>query len=322
MSNISKPLVSVLMPCYNHDKFVAKAINSFLSQKTSFPIELVICDDASTDLSLEVITQFASHPNIKIFKKEKNEGLLYNYKFLLENVQGKYIAILESDDYWLTTDKLQKQIEFLEQHEGYGLVFTDCERVDENDSCISQYICNVQDFSFSSLFKECYIPALTVCFRKSSFDKYCNIDDYICNHFLTFDYPTWLQLSIHTKIFYLPEISAAYRVLSTSISNDTSYEKQFLFTYSTLLIKNYCLTKNNCKSITTDKVINSNIYCLLDQALNHSDLMLFFVVSRKIKIINVKSFVTYFFPLFIFLYHHGKHSIIRIYHYLIRSLHK
>ena len=94
--------VSVLMPTYNHEKTIAQAIESFLAQRCTFPIELCICDDASTDATPKIAAKYQQqYPNqITFIAKPVNQGLMRNYQTLLSVAKGQYLSILESDDYW------------------------------------------------------------------------------------------------------------------------------------------------------------------------------------------------------------------------------
>ena len=94
-------LISILMPTYNHEKYIAQAIESALMQKTDFKWELLIHDDCSTDSTLSIARLYSEkHPDkIKLFTETKNQGLMKSYKKLIETSKGKYLAVLESDDY-------------------------------------------------------------------------------------------------------------------------------------------------------------------------------------------------------------------------------
>lgn len=128
------PIVTILMPAYNHEKYISQAIESVLAQKTNYPYELLIHDDCSTDSTLTIAQNYAPKfsDKIKIFTEEENQGLLKSYKRLIEQSNGKYLAILESDDYWLDENKLQIQIDFLETNSDYGIVAGDIISIDEN----------------------------------------------------------------------------------------------------------------------------------------------------------------------------------------------
>lgn len=115
-------LVSVVMITYNHEKYISKAIESVLMQKTSFRYELLIGDDASKDKTPEIIRGYKEqNPEIiKIKLRKRNVGGTRNSYELFMNAKGKYIAILEGDDYWTDELKLQKQFDFLEKNERYS----------------------------------------------------------------------------------------------------------------------------------------------------------------------------------------------------------
>jgi glycosyltransferase involved in cell wall biosynthesis len=122
-----KPLVSIAMPVYNHEFYVAEAIESVLNQKTSFAYELVIGDDHSTDNTLKVLLSYKDkYPDkIKLLLSETNRGASHNASQIYKECSGKYIALLEGDDHWVYELKLQKQIEFLEAHSDYSGCFHD-----------------------------------------------------------------------------------------------------------------------------------------------------------------------------------------------------
>lgn len=109
------PLVSVIMPSYNHEKFISEAIESVLGQ-TFEDFELIIIDDASIDQSPQIIQEFSPKDNRikKIFHKE-NLGIAKTLNDGVKNSIGKYIALIASDDLWVS-EKLEKQIKILEKN--------------------------------------------------------------------------------------------------------------------------------------------------------------------------------------------------------------
>jgi len=117
----NKPLVSVCMITYNHENFIKDAIEGILMQKTSFPIELIIGEDCSTDNTRKIVKDYEEkYPEI-IFAQysEKNLGMINNFLNVLQAARGKYIALCEGDDYWTDPLKLQKQVDFLEANPEY-----------------------------------------------------------------------------------------------------------------------------------------------------------------------------------------------------------
>ncbi len=134
-----KPLLSICCVTYNQEKYIAQAIESFLMQKTSFPLEILVSDDASTDSTAQIVQNYANaNPDrLKAILHSKNMGPGENFVDNLCLAQGKYIALCEGDDYWTDPLKLQKQVDYLEQHPDYSLCFHPIEYFWEDHSQIS-----------------------------------------------------------------------------------------------------------------------------------------------------------------------------------------
>ena len=124
---MSISLLSVCLSTYNHVKYIREAIDGVLMQKVNFSWELIIADDFSTDGTREIVLSYKEkYPEfIKLVLQEKNVGALRNWFDLLNVPASKYIAYFEGDDYWTDSYKLQRQVDFLEKNEDYGLVWTD-----------------------------------------------------------------------------------------------------------------------------------------------------------------------------------------------------
>jgi len=122
------PAVSVLIPSYNHARFLAQTIESILSQSYA-DFELIIIDDGSIDNSREIIQQYSERDErIKCWFHEQNKGIAYTLNEGLQRAQGKYIALLGSDDLWFR-DKLEKQVALLEKNENL-IVWSEGEIID------------------------------------------------------------------------------------------------------------------------------------------------------------------------------------------------
>jgi glycosyltransferase involved in cell wall biosynthesis len=134
----NSPKVSVCMITYNHEKYIREAIDGVLMQQTDFPIELILANDCSTDSTDSVIQNIlAMHPKanyIRYFHHPKNLGMMPNFIFALGQCQGKYIALCEGDDYWTDPLKLQKQVDFLENHKDFVACFHNVWMEDERTS--------------------------------------------------------------------------------------------------------------------------------------------------------------------------------------------
>ena len=118
-----KTIVSIVCITYNHEAFIAKALEGFISQKTDFPFEAIIAEDCSSDNTRKIIKDYTlKFPHIiKPIYREKNIGALPNYYDALSKVKGQYVAICDGDDYWTDEYKLKKQVEFLDDHPDYAM---------------------------------------------------------------------------------------------------------------------------------------------------------------------------------------------------------
>lgn len=123
--NGEEPMVSIVCTAYNHENYISKALDSFLMQHTNFPFEIIVNDDASTDKTAEIIKSYmAQYPDLikGIFHEENqhNKGIKAGV-FCVRRARGKYIAVCEGDDFWTDSNKLQKQVDFMEAHPDYSL---------------------------------------------------------------------------------------------------------------------------------------------------------------------------------------------------------
>lgn len=118
-----QPLVSITCSTFNHEKFIAQAIEGFLMQQTNFDFEIIIGDDCSTDNNRQIILDYYEQNKDKIrlrFAKTNLRTLgLKNSQGNYAAARGKYIALCEGDDYWTDPYKLQKQVDFLEANPAY-----------------------------------------------------------------------------------------------------------------------------------------------------------------------------------------------------------
>src|SRR5665648_1210229 len=102
-----RPLISICCITYNHEKYISEAIESLLKQETNFPFEIIIHDDASTDNTAKIIREFEKkYPDIikPIYQKENqhSKGKKVAFECVFPNVNGRFLAVCEGDDYWLS----------------------------------------------------------------------------------------------------------------------------------------------------------------------------------------------------------------------------
>lgn len=121
--------VSIICAVYNHERYIRTALESFVSQKTTFPYEIIVHDDASTDESARIIQEYAEcYPHlIKAILQTENQVSQHVSPvrdIMIPQAKGKYIALCEGDDYWTDNDKLQKQFNYMESHPDCTFCFT------------------------------------------------------------------------------------------------------------------------------------------------------------------------------------------------------
>lgn len=208
MNQNSKDIVvSVQMMAYNHEAFIAEAINGVLMQKTNFAFELVIGEDGSTDNTRDICLELqAKFPDIiKLNEDEGNIGANKNFEKTLNRCQGKYIAICEGDDYWTDPYKLQKQVDLMHNHPDYAMCahaaqILMCNHFDE--SKIDKSVLTTEDI----IREDWGIMTASILFRRDMFiipDWYGKVKNG--------DYALQLLLSLKGNIGYLPDNMCVYR---------------------------------------------------------------------------------------------------------------
>jgi glycosyltransferase involved in cell wall biosynthesis len=251
-----KLLVSVVMLTYNHEDYISQAIESIVNQKCDFKFELVIGEDASTDNTRKIIeTYIKKYPNIikPIYTKGKNIGPQDNFLRCIETAKGMYIALCEGDDYWTDTNKLQKQIDFLENNPDYGMVHGDVNILNQETGKISiaHNKTNRIEIPSGHILEYLILPShsiktMTTCFRKDILQKYYIDDNEIMSkHWRSIDISVWLVLARHSKIKYFNEVLATYRLLPESMSRSKDTKKLHEFHKKIHEIRAYFASRYN-----------------------------------------------------------------------------
>lgn len=231
-NNNDTPVVSIACMSFNHRNFIKDTLDGFLIQKTTFPFEVIIHDDASTDGTTEIIKKYEEkYPHIikPIYQTENQYSKRVDIAktFLFPKLNGKYLAICEGDDYWIDPLKLQKQVDFLEKNKDYGLVYTEIDRINEDGKLIDQRFFKNDSASFCKTFEDylIYAPFRAPCtwlFRKSLYKA--SSKSYVVG-----DLPMLLDIVAHSKIHKLEDTTTRYRVLTNSASHSNNIDAFYLF---------------------------------------------------------------------------------------------
>jgi len=217
--------LSVIVLCYNFEKYIEQCLLSILAQRTTFDFEILIRDDFSSDKSSSIIKRIAFwNPNIKFIEGTENIGFAKSYKQLLDLSQGEYIAYTDGDDYWTNFYKLQKQCDFLDSNPDYVLTCTGYWQKDENENFIPSepnlWLCPLQRDVDNNILSEYMLEA-----NHSHYGKlYRNVP-----HFFEYmydlpllDWPMNFELSLLGKIKYLNYPTGVYRKHSQGLMNSVS----------------------------------------------------------------------------------------------------
>ena len=216
------PLVSIIIPTYNAEKYIKTAINSALRQ-TYQNIEIIVIDDGSIDRTKNIV-QSIQDPRLNYFY-QKNQGQSAARNTGIKIAKGEYIALLDADDLFLP-EKIEKQVNFLETHLDCGVCY--CKIYNFFDDCPDKLfynpVPNYSGFIFDKLLKHSVVNPLAAVLRKEVLEKYGGFkDDWRrCD-----EQYLWLKLAFSkVKFCYLDEVLAYYRVNQNSLSNQAVYLKE------------------------------------------------------------------------------------------------
>lgn len=235
----TKPFVSVYMVTYNHEQYIAKAIESVLMQETKYPFQLIIGEDCSKDGTREIVRQYAKkYPDkIKAILNAENLGAQKNAGNVYKACKGKYIAMLEGDDYWTDSGKLQGQVDFLEENPGYSACFHNAKIITENSNKEWLY-CTFKGsttFTLADIIKKNFIPTCSFVFRneidESFIEKITKLD---CG-----DWALYIYVAEKGKVFYIDRIMSVYRSHIRGVWEGLSKEDTIKFRINSVLDMNH-----------------------------------------------------------------------------------
>ena len=242
----SDPLVSISCTTYNHVNYIEQCLDGFLEQETEYPFEILIHDDCSTDGATNIIKEYEKrYPSIikAIYEKEnqyQNGKHVGSDVWNLPRAKGKYIAFCEGDDYWTDSQKLQKQVDFLEKNINYGMCYSKSGIFLDDTKRMSKETWGSKVSSFEDLlFNGNRVPTLTVLIRKEIYNNFVKEINPSMKNWVAGDYPLWLYVLKKSKAFFLPEKTAVYRVANSSVSHGNDFDKRFRFSNGIFQIKKF-----------------------------------------------------------------------------------
>ena len=213
--HIDEPLVSAIVPSYNHEAYIEECILSIVNQ-TYKNIELIVIDDGSKDHSREILQRLQKQYGfILVFQENQGVAKTLN-KAIRQYAHGKYITGSASDDF-LMLDKIERQVNYMESDPGCSLVFGKVHMVDSHSQIIEGLTiidpvenptkAPVKNVPFESLIGSNCIPTPSIMYRKDRWEQCGGYDE----NAIIEDWELWLKLAYSGKIVYLDEYFAFYR---------------------------------------------------------------------------------------------------------------
>ncbi len=252
------PYVSVIVQTYMHVDYIAECLDGILMQRTDFSFEILVGEDESKDGTRDICIKYAEknadkirlflHSRENTLHIENNPTGRFNLIWNLTHAKGKYIAFCEGDDYWTDSYKLQKQVDFMDANREYDLCYTDVNFYYQKENKIDKavIISKPQDFPVYSnvklfLEREGYVAPCTWLFRKECLNYFS-----LNSEFSDGTYAMIMDVLANSKIYFLPEVTAIYRLLEESASHSSSLIKRYnrflgLFKTQKYYIKKYAL---------------------------------------------------------------------------------
>jgi len=219
--------VSVLLTTYNHEKWIAQAVDSVLMQKTNFDYEIVIMEDCSTDSTRDIVLDFQrKYPDkIRLILSEKNKNDSSNFITAWQTSPSQYVAILDGDDYWTSSHKLQRQVDFLDTHPEYTICFHNVTILYEDGSHEPwDHACGKpkETSTLEDLWAGNFIPGPSPMLRKGLFGEFLNWFD--TDRWT--DWPLYILNAQHGNIGYIDKLMGVYRVHSEGLWSGRSETEQ------------------------------------------------------------------------------------------------
>lgn len=236
--------VSVVILCYNLEDYIERAIKGVLMQRIDFDLQVIVCNDGSTDKSKEIIDRYAS--KIEVIHHEVNQGLMPSRVETFDKCTGDYITICDGDDQWIDEYKLQKQVNFMNDNPKCGLVHTGFEVNDEikgeNVKVLRSRVPEGRIFE-SMLFNN-KISSCTALFRRK---YWLEIDRKAFSQLKgSEDRFLWMEIAQKSDIGYIQDVTGIYTKRRGSMSGYKDNAKQSLFAEESYDIRYYFIDRYGC----------------------------------------------------------------------------
>lgn len=238
-------MVTVVCITYNHEKYIAQALDSFVAQKTNFKFKVFVGEDCGPDGTADIVRQYAQrYPDIIVpFLREENMGAQRNLIDLCQRATSPYIAFCEGDDYWIDDHKLQKQVDFMEEHSASRVCFMQTQVVAPDNWHLRSWYRpiaggkivipdSIPDYKEARSFSPAYFININVAHTSTYFFRW-NYDLPIPDWYyggVIGDAPILLLQLGSAKLDFIKGISSIYRINEGSAFYNENREQHFLKT--------------------------------------------------------------------------------------------
>ncbi|MGI4873438.1 MAG: glycosyltransferase family 2 protein [Janthinobacterium lividum] len=224
------PLVSVMMVTYNQEAYVEAALDSILAQEVNFSYEIVIGEDYSTDRTREILQRYEQTHigQIRVLWHEKNLGVSHNWEATMHQCRGTYVALLEGDDYWTSPQKLQKQVDFLEENSDFSFCFHNALVLYEGGEVPPASHLMTQEkkpeFTLFDVTREWHVATGSVVYRRALLP---DLPAWI-HQSVVVDLPLLATLASRGRVGFLNEEMSVYRVNAGGVTQTAKKEAYIL----------------------------------------------------------------------------------------------
>ena len=304
MEAISKKIVSVIICVYNSENTVSETIESVLSQKVNFNLEIIIGDDCSKDKTSEICINYQKkHPDkIFYYRRKKNIGVFDNVNKCYLACKGKYIANCAGDDYYIDKHKLQKQYDLFKSNPDYGLVYSNYKILDvASNKILSGETEFFKGFVFEELLRKNFIPSPSMMVKAELVKDFINKKKYY-SELSCEDYQLILYIAQKNKIGYIKDETCVYRKNLESNGQFEDQRKKNDFIDKIIQIQIIYAIKNNSLDIiknATKRYYNHYIYESINKRITfniHRGLVSLIKV-RSLNFHYLKYYVYHIFPI-------------------------
>lgn len=255
--NREETMVSICCITYNHEKYIAEALDGFLMQETDFNYEIIIGDDCSTDATKSIIEDYCErYPGrIQLISYEENIGAIKNMLYTQNSAKGKYIALCDGDDYWTNPKKLQMQVDFMQNHPDSSICCHYSRVIDENGDLVYEDSDPIRlEFTFEDVLvgRKNETRVCTMMMKNSDHLKHIKSQEWFYN---VYSADTFFKLYVlskpRAKLYVLPEVMAVYRLHKDGVWSmiDAQVRKRKMIDDFNILIKNFSYSAQHKKEL-------------------------------------------------------------------------